>query len=418
MFNDSPSSNFNVSTNHPLIKNSNDYIIYKKYVSIHSEDRNIIKYPNSNSFEIELPQDIVNVYALRLVNWTFPANYNTFSILNSNVSMTFKITNPYNPGENNPNSTDLQNQIFACLYYSYDENYVIIIEEGFYNPTQMANELTNKFNEAVSIRIYKYLTDNAPYLIQEFIDQGGYTAFKMVYNAVGQKIWFGNNSDQFLLTNEVQVVDNLVTPDVFCGQRQQNPSFSEWGLSNNLGLSRCDTESITINSPITGEPYTPKFYYGNVSNGDDGVWIVPNPNLPNAVVYFIEPPYKINLMGPAYFYMDIAGQNSIDETSPYNVSEFTLNTNQTNGVCNSSFAKIAIPTTPISQWFDRDSLPYKMYYPPAERIRKLNVKLRYHNGLLVDFGVFNYSFTIEFTQLVPQQNKKINIVNMDVLNGY
>ena len=38
-----PSSKlYNTSTNHPLIPNANDYIIYKKYVSIHSEDRDVL----------------------------------------------------------------------------------------------------------------------------------------------------------------------------------------------------------------------------------------------------------------------------------------------------------------------------------------------------------------------------------------
>lgn len=73
--------------------------------------------------------------------------------------------------------------------------------------------------------------------------------------------------------------------------------------------------------------------------------------------------------------MEIGGQNCIDETKPYNVSRFTTETNQTNGVVNSSFAKIAVPTTPLSQWFDRDSVPYKYYYPPAERIRRLKLEL-------------------------------------------
>jgi hypothetical protein len=63
---------------------------------------------------------------------------------------------------------------------------------------------------------------------------------------------------------------------------------------------------------------------------------------------------------------------------------------------------MAVPTTPISQWFDRDSLPYKFYYPPAERMRKFKVKIRYHNGELVNFGVFNYTFVIEFTLQLPQ----------------
>jgi hypothetical protein len=107
-------------------------------------------------------------------------------------------------------------------------------------------------------------------------------------------------------------------------------------------------------------------------------------------------------MGEAFMYMEIEGQNCIDETQPFNVSKFTLTTNQTNGIVNSSFAKLGIPTAPLSQWFDRDSFPYKLYNPPAERIRRLRIKLRYHNGRLVDFGVFNYSFMLQFTLISPQ----------------
>lgn len=37
---------FNTNTSHPLIPNSQEYIYYKKYVSVHSEDRNMLKYPD------------------------------------------------------------------------------------------------------------------------------------------------------------------------------------------------------------------------------------------------------------------------------------------------------------------------------------------------------------------------------------
>lgn len=404
---------FNTQTNHPLIPNSNDYLIYKKYVSIHSEDRDIIKYPDASNFEIELPQDITNIYALRLINWTFPANYNTFSGLNNNVTMTFLINNPYNPGANMV-SNPLEQAIFECLYLSATQNFTIIIEDGFYNPTQMATELQNKFNTAVSNRIVKYLKDNATPingyddLSTQFVNQGGYTKFVIVYNTVGQKIWYGNTSDGFILTNEIQVQSHSLIDNIACGSNQQLPNFSDWGLPANLGLSRCNTSAITIVNPQTGEPFSPRFYYGDVQSGDNGFWLVPNSNLTNSVVYFIEPPFKINLMGPAYFYMEIANNNCLDETSPYTVNNFTTTTNITNGVVNSAFAKISIPSTPISQWFDRESLPYKMYWPPAERIRKLNIKIRYHDGQLVKFGVFPYSFTIEFTQYVSQQSRHTN----------
>jgi hypothetical protein len=136
--------------------------------------------------------------------------------------------------------------------------------------------------------------------------------------------------------------------------------------------------------------------------GDNGYWLLPPTDASGAQVQWIEGMYKANLMGEAFIYMDIAGWNCIDETQPYNVSRFTLTTNGTNGIVNSSFAKLPVPATPLSQWFDRDSAPYKLYYPPAERIRKLRVKLRYHNGQAVQFGVSNYSFMIEFTMMVPQ----------------
>ena len=92
---------YNTNTSHPLIQSSQEYIYYKKYVSIHSEDRDIIKYPLSNDFEIELPEDMLNVASLRLYDWCFPCNYDTFSSTFNNVTMTFTINEPYNPNENN-----------------------------------------------------------------------------------------------------------------------------------------------------------------------------------------------------------------------------------------------------------------------------------------------------------------------------
>jgi hypothetical protein len=64
----------------------------QKYVSIHSEDRDIVKFPNSSEFEIELPQDYCNVQGVKLSSWEFPAIYNTFSASQFNVTMTFYFT--------------------------------------------------------------------------------------------------------------------------------------------------------------------------------------------------------------------------------------------------------------------------------------------------------------------------------------
>ena len=417
--------NLNVSTNHPIIQNADTYYVFKKYVSIHSEDRDMVRFPNSSQFEIELPEDITNVYKLALTDWTFPANYNTFSVLNENVTMTFKINMPYNPNENAVYN-DLASSIFEALYL-YDKNYIIIIEDGFYNPEQMATTLTNKFNESISNYILDYfdkqiISPSDPTrpssfwenVKEEFIVSGQYKRFVIVYNNVGQKFWFGNTADGFILTSEYTAVYNALTPNILCGVRSAYKEFASWGLPCNLGLSRCNITAKKGYKTIDGVEvnYTPRFYYGDVFPGDNGYWLLPSPALTGSFVYFVEADYKINLMGYSHFYMEIEGQNCIDETVPYNPSEFTsTRPNTTNGVVNSAFAKIAVPTTPVTQWFDRNSLPYKFYDPPSDKIRKLSIRLRYHNNQLVNFGAFNYSFTLEFTTLLNMINRKVSIVN-------
>jgi hypothetical protein len=428
-FNNFNTNMFNTNTNHPLIPNSQEYMFYRKYVSIHSEDRNILKYPNASEFEIELPEDLLNVVALRLVSWTFPSNYNTFSKNNDNNVMSFKINNPYDANINGVSNILVQ-KTHECLFLSQTENYIITIQDGFYNPQQMVVELTNKFNNAITIKLSNYFIEKSTdptktpdeqteYItaLDELNSVGGYTNFVIVYDTVGQKIWFGNICDGFILTNETIVVKDALTETLKCSFNAQLPDFSEWGLPGNLGLPRTNVSSSNtfnlINEPNLAKyngQNIPRFYYGDIFPGDNGYWLLPNSLLPNSLVQWVVCPFKINFMGPGYMYMEIAGQNCIDETSPYNVSSYTLTTNSTNGVANSSFAKIAIPTTPIAQWFDRDSLPYKFYYPPAEKMRRFHIKIRYHNGRLVDFGNFNYSFAIEFTLQLPQLLRNSNSV--------
>ena len=394
---------YNLHTNHPLQINSQNYFNYKKYVSIHSEDRDINKYPLASSFEIELPEPLLNVAQVTLTNWSFPVNYSTFTVNNNNITMTFQINQPYNPGAHNY-FNPLQEKVFEALFNHINQDFVIQIEEGFYNPIQMTTELTNKFNEAVTIYISNYFLDkNYVTELDQFRSANGYQKFVIVYNTVKQNIWYGNICDGFVLTNETQLIANNLNANILCTNKGQLPDFSSWGLPSNLGLPRNNVDSISI------EGYIPRFYYGDVNPGDNGFWLLIDTSLPGSSVYYIQSPYKINLMGNSYIYVEIAGLNCIDETVPYNLSKFTETTNETNGIVNSAFAKIALPATPISQIYDRDSLPYKLFLPPAERIKKLSIKIRYHNGQLVNFDTFNYSFLLEFTILLPAPNKSYTI---------
>ena len=148
-----PFSNVNQSifNNHPLINNSNQYFLEKKYISIHSNARDITKYPSSSEFELILPQEYLNVVSSKLYSWSFPANYNVFSLASYNVTMTFKFIQLYNPSEHLIQNVLLEG-IFAALYDFMNTNgeFIVVIEPGFYNPDQMTTELTNKFNESVT----------------------------------------------------------------------------------------------------------------------------------------------------------------------------------------------------------------------------------------------------------------------------
>jgi hypothetical protein len=425
-------SHFNLNNNHQLISNSNQYFLEKKFVSIHSEDRDCLKYVNSSEFEIELPQDYLNVQSVKLSTWSFPSNYSVFSTDSNNVFMTFKFITLYNPGEHSY-SDPLTEAIFAGLYSYLNGEFIIVIEQGFYNPIQMATELTNKFNEVITVYLKEFFVDpNFPEYNYAAALFNKYDRFTVVYNEVSQKLWFGNNADQFVLTNKSGSIFKKEIQYQKCipGRRSELPNFSDFGLPSFLGFNRIDATAysaeeykednindinISILTSTSGD--VPRFYFvGDLSTETDystGYWLLPV--LPGATVYYLQAPLKINFMGPAYIYMEIEGLNCIDETSPYNLSTFTAHTNQTNGVVNSAFAKIPIISTPISQWFDSGMIPYKYFNPPAERIRKLKIKIRYHNNVLVDFGSFDYSFMLEFNLLKPQNERKYNITDASML---
>ena len=57
---------FNVNTSRPLIPREQTYVLDRKLVTIHSDDRDIKKWPFSNHFEVELPQVMENVESHQL----------------------------------------------------------------------------------------------------------------------------------------------------------------------------------------------------------------------------------------------------------------------------------------------------------------------------------------------------------------
>ena len=114
---------YNLGSSKPLINREQNYVLDRKLVTVHSEDRDIYKWPNSNTFEIILPETLLNVQSMRLIQSTMPGRFFVFS-------------------------NDYQNTMFQFTIGG--ESYIIDpIQEGLYTPHQLSLELTNKMNKAV-----------------------------------------------------------------------------------------------------------------------------------------------------------------------------------------------------------------------------------------------------------------------------
>ena len=133
-------SRFVLNQTHPLIPRSQNYVLERKIISIHSNDRDISKWPKANHFEIELPEDITNVQSMRLVEITLPNNHYVFTNAYQNTKLSFDISGVWLP---NPPLAPLAPIAGAGPY-------TITISEGSYTADQLAIEIATKMNQAVS----------------------------------------------------------------------------------------------------------------------------------------------------------------------------------------------------------------------------------------------------------------------------
>ena len=67
-------NSFNTHTNHALIQREQTYVIEKKLLTVHSEDRDFTQFPNSNHFSLAIGESMNNVESMRLVSYAFPNN--------------------------------------------------------------------------------------------------------------------------------------------------------------------------------------------------------------------------------------------------------------------------------------------------------------------------------------------------------
>lgn len=187
-----------------------NFVVHKKYLSVHTEDRDITKWPSASLFAIDPPVEYKNVVSMCLADIDLPPIY-VFSSKNQNITMS--------------------------VTYIDTTNH-ITIHEGTFTGDQLATELEGQMNAAFST--YPSFTD-----------------FTVNYDPTSHKFVFSNpNAFQFDFTTST---DSNFTQ-----------SF-QWGLGSYLGFEKKTyTSGTNVNyqvgatgtsiispypSSLQGEPY-------------------------------------------------------------------------------------------------------------------------------------------------------------------
>lgn len=366
----SNTNTINTNNNRVIIPSNNKYRNDSKILSIHSEDRDINKWPNSNEFSIQCPQTYENVEVVELVSCQFPSRHDVFSNEYQNTKMAFKIINI---------------DSLSSFFPYYDPNYIfeIQIQDGNYSGQDIINEIQNRMNSVVNTFMSTQSSNTTPI----------YTDFKVYYDYVGNTLYFGNQFAEFVFLFDRQL--NYITK---CNQPIIFNNYSNWGLPYNLGFDKKQYTSIG-QLASNGDAGIIFYYQSDTSNS---IWLpASTTTFPS---YYIKAPYNFKNIFDTVMYMEIEKMNYLDEIEPYSVNTTSTKNNDFCGKVNSAFIKIYISSNSGNYSIDTTNMYLKncgYNIPVLEKVSKLKFKFRYHDGRLVDFKNMPFNFNLQIKQLTP-----------------
>ena len=278
--------------------------------------------------------------------WPNPCEFEVSCPQSYNNIESIRLLNIQTPNKFYNISEYLQNNKFKIHVNGLDPK-IIILEDGFYNIDNLVNSLNNA------------------------------TTIKVKHNEVNNKIYFGHDNSGFsLIFNSQDLVYNNCYNSNYNNIYKQH---SKWGLGAILGFNK---DNVTSKQ----ESNKNNFKYDNIQ------WVSNDNNI-------IEPFKAVDLDEYQNIYIEVDKLNKSDEIKPYVVDKIN-NTNS--GIMNSFFAKVPIIKNEQNQSINTKDFCIEgvsYFQPPLENINKLKIKIRYHNGLLVDLQNYNISMTFEINQI-------------------
>lgn len=364
---------------HQLIPRQQTYTLNKKILTIHSEDRDICKWPFSNSFAIECPEVYSNVQTMRLVDIALPDRQNVFDNEYQNTKLSFTLF-PRNPSSS---------VYYIALGNNVNSMYTITIQDGVYTQEQLANELQNKLNEAV--------TD---YLITQNIFTP-YLNFKVYYDEISNVLYFGNTEDEFTFKFATPMSYTLLQ----CEQPNVFERCTQWGLPWYLGFYKEDYTSVGLLKSNGDKDVI--FYYKKYGSADY-VWLNAGTSTPS---YVLKAPLSVKIRGDISIYLEIEKFNYMDELVPY-VSWTSSSKNNYGGRVNSAFVKIPVTSNSSGYMYDGTNFFINnsgFYIPPIDKVPRLKFTFRYHDGRLVNFKDQPFTFSLELNQIRNDMDRNYSV---------
>ena len=531
------------TSNHPIIPPpspavkgpATDSNVDNYFASISSVDRNIVKYPNSNTFSVDLPQEYTNIHGVSLHHSFFPNVSIDFTLDQNNVDLVFRLKSMHLPNSTTSNTVaEIMMYIFTMQDIATNNYHRIRIADGNYTHSQLLLEVQNRMNQVVTEAItefysddpstyrwgdYTYVAthvltteghsvmvnpryssyadaaeahnaifgtnipipeDNSPiqpielsrqtnvntsalnsppilviptvewitdlhmgdgtykslhndptqtnntdtfiqkYVTELILHSGGYEYFKLFYDEIQNKIVFENNVSDFAVICDFVHYYSMDALDA-AGVRHRSsnregcdrecvfsasgrPDHVNWGLPVYMGFSGKEyTVPYTVTGPL------PTFYYYDKNTHPlsyNPFHHATTPGLADATIHVLTPCGQLNLSSEVYYYLEIDGLNIVDELLPFNNDAYAVTTGTSTGIIKSIFSKRAILSNIDMQY--RSGLgEHKIFAPPLRRMKRINVKIRYHDGRLPDFGSVPFDFTLMFVC----QNNQLRVPN-------
>jgi len=363
---------------HQLIQRQQTYTLNKKILTIHSEDRDICKWPFSNSFAIECPEVYLNVQTMRLVDIALPQVQDVFNNEYQNTKFGFTLY-PKNPAS----------VYYPALASNVNAVYILTIQDGSYTAQQLVNELQNKLNKTID----DYLKTQGTFT--------PYLNFTVYYDEVGNSLYFGNKEDEFTFKFSAPMTYNLTQ----CEQPNVFERCTQWGLPWNLGFNQTDYTSTGL---LKSDGDSDIIFYYNTYGTSGYTWLAAGITTPS---YYLKAPLSLKITGDIAIYLEIEKYNYMDELVPY-VTWTSSSKNNYGGTVNSAFVKIPVTSKSPNYLFDGTNFFINnsgFFIPPIDKVSRLKFKFRYHDGRLVNFKDYPLTFSIELNQIRNDMDRNYSV---------